>query len=411
MIRIHPFRAIRPAPDHTETVASVPYDVVNRTEAAQLADGNPESFLHVVRSEIDLPSDVEPYDDRVYEKAAENFNRFRADGVLIQDETPCLYLYRQIMGNRSQVGLVACCHIDDYENNLIKKHEKTRQAKEDDRTRHVLAINANSGPVFLTYRREDEIDNRIENAMRTHQPVYDFTALDGVRHTVWNITETSPIVRAFQAVSCAYVADGHHRSASAWRAGQQKRDANPDHTGDEEYNWFLCVLFPDEQLSILPYNRVISDMNGLTVEQAVEQLKSVGSVRPTNEPVPDRSGTFCFYFGNGRWYRVAVNDDLIDRDDPIASLDVAILQDRILGPIFAIGDPRTDDRIDFVGGIRGTAELEKRVDQDCFAAAVSMYPTSIDQLLCVADADLVMPPKSTWFEPKLRSGLFAHSLD
>ena len=411
MIRINPFRAIRPAPDHAETVASVPYDVVNRTEAAQLASGNSESFLHVVRSEIDLPDEIDLYDDRVYEKAAENFNRLRTERILVQDEEPCLYLYRQIMRNRSQVGLVACCHIDDYENNLIKKHEKTRQAKEDDRTRHVLAINANSGPVFLTYRCAGVIDNLIENARRTDQPEYDFTAPDGVRHTVWRIDETGPLVHAFKSVPCAYVADGHHRSASAWRAGKQKRDANPQHTGNEEYNWFLCVLFPDEQLSILPYNRVISNLNGLTVNQAVEQLKTVGSVEPTDNPKPDRPGTFCFYFGKGKWVRVAVREDLIDHDDPIASLDVAILQNQILGPIFAIGDPRTDDRIDFVGGIRGTSELEKRVDHERFACSVSMYPTSIGQLLSVADAGLVMPPKSTWFEPKLRSGLFAHLLD
>ena len=411
MLRLHPFCAIRPHESTAEEVASVPYDVVNRREAYALAHDKPNNFLHVVRSEIDLPDEVDPYDARVYEKARENFTRMIEESVLIQDDGAALYLYRQVMGEQSQVGLVGCCHIDDYEANVIKKHEHTRKAKEDDRTRHVLALNANSGPVFLTYRQMDDINFLVEKELASAPVLYDFTSPDGVRHTVWRVGNTSGFVDAFGGVEAAYVADGHHRSASALRAGQEKRKANADHTGNEEYNWFLSVLFPDDQLHILPYNRVIKDLNGQSFDDVVERLRVVGTFEKTANPTPEHAGTFCFYFGEKGWYRLVLDPDSIDREDPIASLDVALLHDRVLGPIFGIGDPRTDERVDFVGGIRGTDELVKRVETGGWGCGVSMYPTSIDELLRVADAGLVMPPKSTWFEPKLRSGLFSHLLD
>lgn len=409
-VRIRPFRAVRPTPEEASTVASVPYDVVNRAEAKALAEGLPHSFLHVLRPEIDLPDDLSTYDDQVYAKARENYDRLKSDGALVQEDQPCLYLYRQIMDGRAQVGLVCCCHVDDYENDLIKKHEKTRKVKEDDRTRHVLTLNANAGPVFLTYRDRSELNNLVEAAASSSEPLYDFTSPDGVQHTVWRVSETQAFVDAFGAVDAAYVADGHHRSASAWRAGKERRAKNPAHTGDEEYNWFLTVLFPASQLNILAYNRVVKDLNGHSEEEFVTALKQVGTLSPTDNPHPPQPGSFCVYVG-GSWQRVDLPAESIDHKDPINSLDVALLETRILQPILGIGDVRTDERIDFVGGIRGTAELEKRVDSGEFACAISMYPTTIDQLLNVADANMVMPPKSTWFEPKLRSGLFIHELD
>ena len=411
MLRLHPFRAIRPHEAKAEEVASVPYDVVNRQEARALAEGHVNNFLHVVRSEIDLPDEVGPYDAVVYERARENFTRMMKESVLIQEEGESLYLYRQIMGEQSQVGLVGCCHIDDYETNIIKKHEHTRKVKEDDRTRHVLAINANSGPVFLTYRQDAAVDGLVDEEMKNAPVLYDFTSPDGVRHTVWRVVNPSAFVDAFGGVEAAYVADGHHRSASAWRAGQEKRKANPNHGGDEEYNWFLSVLFPDNQLNILPYNRVVKDLNGQSPAEVIKKLQSVGTFERTENPEPGHTGSFCFYLAESGWYCLTLDSALIDSADPIASLDVALLHDRVLGPIFNIGDPRTDDRVDFVGGIRGTKELESRVDSGEWACGVSMFPTTIEQLLRVADADRVMPPKSTWFEPKLRSGLFSHLLD
>ncbi len=411
MLRVNPFRAVRPAAGQAECVASVPYDVVNRSEARELAAGNADSFLRVVRSEIDFDDDVSPYDERVYAQAAANLAGLLERAVMVQEDEACLYLYRQVMDGKAQVGLVGCCHVDDYENDLIKKHEKTRKVKEDDRTTHVLSINGNSGPVFLTYRQDAVIDALIAGEISSGDALFDFVAEDGVQHTVWRVRKTDALVEAFGGLNCAYVADGHHRSASAWRAGKERRAANGG--GGGEYDWFLSVLFPDEQLSILAYNRVVRDLNELTVGQAITQLKSVGDLSEITceGAVPERAGVFCFYFGDEKWYRLELREDLIDRNDPIASLDVALLQERILGPMFAIGDPRTDDRIDFVGGIRGIAGLEKRVDEDGCGCAISMYPTSIGQLLAVADAGLVMPPKSTWFEPKLRSGLFVHLLD
>ncbi len=408
MLRISPFAAIRPEPDQAARVASVPYDVVNTAEARELAEGNPVSFLHVVRPEIDLPEGTGLYDDAVYAKARENLDRLIGDGTLIREGEPKLYIYRQVMDHREQTGLVCCCHIDDYANDLIKKHEKTRKDKEDDRTRHVITLNANTGPVFLTYRNLRAIDALITGDRNT-RPLFHFVAPDGVTHTVWAAQDPQAYVEAFKQVPCAFVADGHHRSASAARAGADRRRANSSHTGEEEYNWFLTVLFPAAQLNILPYNRVVKDLNGQSVDEVLKRLSEVGTLTKTDNPTPEKPGVFCLYL-DGAWRRLELDEASIDRADPIRSLDVALLQDRVLGPIFGIGDPRTDKRIDFVGGIRGTGELEKRVDAG-EAMGVSMFPTSIEQLMDVADAGLVMPPKSTWFEPKLRSGLFVHSLD
>ncbi len=407
-MRLNPFRAVRPRPDLAAEVASVPYDVVNRAEAAELARGNPHSFLHVGRSDIDLPEDVDPYDSRIYRRAREALDELIARGTLLRDPERRLFLYRQVMDGRAQTGVVGCVHVDDYEHDLIRKHEKTRQDKEDDRTRHVLTLNANAEPVFLTYRGEPGIDRLVETATAA-EPLYDFTAPDGVRHTVWSVPDPGGLVQAFAPVPHAYVADGHHRSASAWRAGKELRAKNPEHRGDEEYNWFLAVLFPSDQLRILPYNRVVRDLAGRSPSQVLERLAGLGKVSTAADPAPERSGVFCVYL-DGRWHRLELDPGGMDRTDPIASLDVSLLQDRVLAPILGIGDPRTDKRIDFVGGIRGTAELERRVRTGEMAIAFSLHPTTLDQLMAVSDAGHVMPPKSTWFEPKLRSGLFVHEL-
>jgi uncharacterized protein (DUF1015 family) len=388
-------------------VAAVPYDVVNRAEACDLAQGNPYSFLHIGRSDIDLPPDVDPHDPRVYRTAREALDRFVAQGVLVREGAPALYLYRQIMGGRVQTGVVGCVHIDDYERDVIRKHEKTRQDKEDDRTRHVLTLEAHAEPVFLTYRGRPRIEVLTETVLGT-APLHDFTAPDGVRHTVWRISDPTPWLEAFRDVPHAYVADGHHRSASAWRAGKERRAANPEHRGDEEYNWFLAVLFPADQLTIMPYNRVVRDLGGKSAAEVLQALRQVGRVSPADHPRPPRPGTFCVYLADA-WYRVEIDEARIDRSDPIGSLDVSLLQDQVLGPILGVGDPRSDKRLDFVGGIRGTAELEQRVNSGEMAIAFSLYPTTVDQLMAVSDAGAIMPPKSTWFEPKLRSGLFVHT--
>ncbi len=408
-MRLNPFRAVRPRPDLAARVAAVPYDVVNRAEAAELARGNPHSFLHVGRSDIDLPDDVDPYDPRIYRRAREALGELLAGETLLQDSRPGLFLYRQVMDGRTQTGVVGCVHVDDYERDLIRKHEKTRQDKEDDRTRHVLTLNANAEPVFLTYRGRPEIDQLVAGIVSASPPLYDFTAPDGVRHTVWTVPDPGALAQAFGAVPHSYVADGHHRSASAWRAGKELRAKNPAHRGDEEYNWFLAVLFPADQLRILPYNRVVRDLKGQAPSEVLDRLGRLGKLTATKDATPDRSGVFCVCLDR-RWHRLELDPAGIDRSDPITSLDVSLLQDRVLSPILGIGDPRTDKRIDFVGGIRGTAELERRVSSGEMAIAFSLYPTTLDQLMAVSDAGHVMPPKSTWFEPKLRSGLFVHEL-
>jgi len=405
-VRLHPFNALRPPTDLAARVAAVPYDVVSREEAGQLAGGNPHSFLHVGRSDIDLPDDVDPHDPRIYQQARAALDAFVAQGFLLRDGTPALYLYRQVMDGRAQTGLVGCVHVDDYEQDVIRKHERTRQDKEDDRTRHVLTLEAHAEPVFLTYRPDAKVQE-LTAAMQDSPALYDFTADDGVRHTVWHISRPEAWIAAFRPVPHAYVADGHHRSASAWRAGKERRAANPRHTGEEEYNWFLAALFPSDQLKILPYNRLVRDLGAKSPADVLSALRQVGRVSHCDDPIPSHPGTFCVYL-EGAWHRVELQPDTIPRD-PVGSLDVSLLQDRVLGPILGIGDPRTDKRIDFVGGIRGAAELKRRVDSGEMAIAFSLYPTTLDQLISVSDAGAIMPPKSTWFEPKLRSGLFVHT--
>ena len=409
MPRIKAFQALRPVPERAAQVASVPYDVVNRDEAAELAHGNPLSFLHVVRPDIDFPREKNPYDADVYTKAADNFQKLIDDGVLQRDPEDCVFAYRQIMNGRAQVGIVCCCHIDDYENNLILKHEKTRKSKEDDRTRHVLTLNANAGPVFMTYRGQDTIDRMVAEVTTT-RPLYDFVAVDGIQHTVWRISQPQPFVSALSDVPVFYIADGHHRAASAWRAGKELRRRITNPTELDECNWFLSVLFPSSDLRILAYNRVLKDTNGHTVTELLEKLDALGDLEQTTNPVPDAAGSFCFLIDH-RWWKLTVPLDPLFREDPIRSLDVAILERLVLRPIFGIDDVRTDPRIDFVGGIRGTAELERLCIPGDWAVGISMFPTTLDQLMAVSDAGEIMPPKSTWFEPKLRSGLLVHTLD
>jgi len=408
-IRFNPFRAWQPAPGFAAKVAAPPYDVVSRSEAAALAAGNPLSFLHVGRAEIDLPPELDPYDSRVYLKARENLHSLMAQGVLVQDPEPSLYVYELTMGGRTQAGVVGCVHVDDYERDIIRKHEKTRPDKEDDRTRHVLTLHANAEPVFLTYRRQPFIDQAVASARRAPARE-DFFTDDGVRHRIWRVPDPASLLDAFRRVPAAYVADGHHRCASAWRAGRELRRANAGHTGQEEYNWFLAVLFPSAELRILSYNRVVKDLGGVAPEALLARLAAVGHLAPTADPEPAAPGSFGIYLA-GQWHRLTLDPATIDREDPIASLDATLLQERILTPVLGVGDPRTDQRLDFVGGIRGVAALRDRVDRGEAAIAFALFPTSLDQLLEVSDAGQIMPPKTTWFEPKLRSGLFVHTLD
>jgi uncharacterized protein (DUF1015 family) len=412
MLRLNPFAALRPALELADEVSAVPYDVVNTEEARALAVGRPNSFLHVSRSEIDLPAGTNPYDDRVYKAAADALQGMVERGALVREDKPRLYAYRQeatLNGKHvSQTGIVGCCHIDDYNENRIKKHEVTRKDKEDDRTRHTMIIRANE-PVFLTYKPQQDL-NALTDAVKKTAPLYDFTAPDGVRHTVWRIEDATPFVAGFGKLECAYVADGHHRSASAARTGAELRKANPSHTGNEEYNWFLCVLFAADELNVLPYHRLVRDLGGLTPEQLLSKLGAIASLEKTDKPIGEQAGSFGMFLG-GEWYRVQLPSSAIDADDPIRSLDYMLLSDHILGPLLGIQDLRTDKRIDFVGGIRGVGELEKRVRSGEHAVAFAMRSTSVEQVMRVADAGLIMPPKSTWFEPKLRSGLLVHTLD
>ena len=407
-MQIKPFAAWRPIPARVAAVAAVPYDVVDTAEARLLAAGNPDAFLHVSRPEIDLPDTVDLHDDAVYAQGARAFLDLQRRGVLRREPSERLYVYRQIMGSHSQTGLVTCCHIDDYGRGIIRKHEKTRQDKEDDRTRHVLALNANSGPVFLAYRDVANVDRLVAN-VAVDAPLYDFTAADGVRHTVWRVEgDAAPWVEAFAAVPVCYVADGHHRAAAAARAGRLRREANPHHTGREEYNWFLAVLFPASQLRILPYNRCVRDLNDLSPAAFLARVAQVFACTPAADPEPAGPGQVHMYL-QGYWHRLAWLAD--PAADPVGRLDVSVLQNRLLAPVLGIADPRTSPRISFVGSNRGTGELTKRVDAGHTAVAFSMYPVSVAQMMDIADAGQIMPPKSTWFEPKLRSGLLVHTLD
>ncbi len=408
-MRTQAFRALVPAPAHAAEVACVPYDVVSTEEARALAKGNPCSFLHVLRAEIDLPPDTDPYSEAVYAKARENFTRLQEEQILVRENEPCVYLYRQTMGHHSQTGIALTCHIDDYGEDVIRKHEKTRKLKEDDRTRLVDTLNANPGPVFLTYKDQEKIDRIVETITTSEEPAFDLTDETGVRHTLWRIPGGKEITAAFESVPFAYVADGHHRSASAYRVGSQRRAANPNHEGAESYNWFLSVLFPASQLQILPYNRVVKDLNGLNVPSFLERAGEVFVLSSDGRKSPDGPGEVCIYV-DGNWHSLEWAEPGSSLN-PVDRLDVSVLQSRLLAPVLGIKDPRTDERIDFVGGIRGTDELEKRVDSGDWAVAFSLFPVTVDQLISIADAGEIMPPKSTWFEPKLRSGLFIHTLE
>jgi uncharacterized protein (DUF1015 family) len=408
-VRLEPLRLIRPAPALAAAIASPPYDVVSRAEAAALARDNPHSFLHVGRAEIDLPDEVGPYDPRVYARARENLAGLLGQGALRREPEPALFLYRQVMEGRTQVGVVGGVRVEDYEAGLIHKHETTRPDKEVDRTRHLLALDAQAEPVLLTYRGRPEID-RLAAAALAAPPLDDFTTADGVAHTVWRVADAAPYVTAFASVRSAYVADGHHRSAAAARAAEKRRAESSRHRGDETYEWLLAVLVPAAQLRILPYNRVIRDIGGRSSQALLAELSTCGPVRPAPDPVPPEPGVFCFYLAR-QWWRLDLPGASIDRSDPVHSLDVSLLQERVLGPVLGIVDQRTDPRIDFVGGIRGTRVLEAQVDAGEAALAISLYPATVEQLMAVADRGHIMPPKSTWFEPKLLSGLFVHPLD
>jgi uncharacterized protein (DUF1015 family) len=398
-----------------EELAAVPYDVVNREEAAVLAQGKPNSLLHVDRAEIDLPADADPYSDAVYETARSNFLRMQETGALRREDAPSVYLYQQRMGAHTQTGLACVCHIDDYVHervqnsaarDIIKKHEKTRLDKEEDRTRLIATLRANTGPVFLTYREQAAIDDIAAQEMAAAPPVYDFTAPDGIQHTVWKVSGESTLrslAEEFSRVPCAYVADGHHRTASAARVGLECR-ANG--TGSPDSDWFLAVLFPANQLQILPYNRAVHDLNGLSKEAFLAAASGAFALRTGATATPEQPGDIRMYF-NHQWYQLSWQH--ASEADPISRLDVSALQDRLLSPVLGVEDPRTSKRIDFIGGIRGTDELIRLVDSGKAAVAFSMYPTTVEQLMSIADAGQIMPPKSTWFEPKLRSGLFIHT--
>ncbi len=408
IMKIREFKGLIPKKGEAELIASLPYDVVNFDQACKEAEGKPLSFMRVVRSELELGADVNPYSDAVYAHANENFKKLVEGGHLVREEKPCMYLYRQQMGEHSQTGLVATFSAEDYDADVIKKHEKTREAKENDRFRLTKELRVNTGPVFLTVKDGTALDRIVEDK-KDEDALCDFVAEDGIRHSVWRIDDPAKLeeIRAtFAAIPCAYVADGHHRSASNARCARAFKADNPNHTGDEDYNWFLSVCFPAGQLRILPYNRVVKDLAGMSQEQFLEKLGAVCEVSESGVKEPSQSKEVSMYLG-GKWYSLKFNNT--ENLDAVSSLDVALLQDRVLAPLLNIGDPRTDERIDFVGGIKGVGELENLVNGGGFAVAFSMYPTTVAQLMAIADAGQIMPPKSTWFEPKLRSGLFVHS--
>ena len=412
MATVKPFKCIRPEVSVSDRVAALPYDVYNRKEAKQEILREPMSFLRIDRAETQFSDEVDTYDIKVYAKARELLEGMIRDGLLISDQEECYYIYELIMGGRSQTGIVACSSIDDYLNNVIKKHENTREDKEIDRINHVDICNAQTGPIFLAYRCKQEI-NQVVDEVKKEQPLYSFTAVDGIGHQVWkisDISQVSAIRNAFANIESIYIADGHHRAASAVKVGLKRRKENPRFTGQEEFNSFLSVLFPHDQLMIMSYNRTVKDLNGLSSEEFILKIEENFEIIPfpggSYEPV--EKATYGMYL-EGKWYSLRAKETLRSIKDPVKSLDVSLLQDYLLKPVLGIEDPRTDKRIDFIGGIRGLQELERRVADD-MTVAFSMYPTSINELFDVSDAGMLMPPKSTWFEPKLRSGLFIHSL-
>jgi len=412
MVRIRPFKALRPAEEVADKVAALPYDVMTSAEARVMAGDKPLSFLHIDRGEIDLPEGTDPYAPEVYEKAKGTLERQIAEGVFVQEEAPKFYVYRLTMDGRPQTGLVCCASTLDYEAGVVKKHELTRADKEEDRVRHVDRLDANTGPIFLACRQDERFSALLDDVV-TGDPLYDFLAEDGVRHEVWQIDEgaNEEIVTIFKGMDALYIADGHHRCASAARVGKLRREQNPGGTGEEEYNYFLAVVFPEEQLKILDYNRAVADLNGHTEEEFIAKLGDNFIVEPyegEGPAKPEEKHQFGMYLGD-KWYLLKAKPSLVDEGDPVARLDVSVLQDHVLAPILGIEDPRTDKRIDFIGGIRGMSELERRVNSD-MKVAFAMYATTMEDLFSIADAGLIMPPKSTWFEPKLRSGLFIHKL-
>jgi len=413
MAVIKPFKALRPKKEVAQKVASVPYDVVNREEAKQIVEGNELSFLRIGRAESTLDNSIDAYSPEVYKKAKENLDKLITDAPLIQDDTPRFYLYWLIMDGRPQTGIAATFSVADYENNVILKHENTRKEKEDDRTNHIITTSAQTGPVFLTYKGVDKVNEVVNNTITNQEPEYDFTAEDGITHKIWLLPEelNSVIIEELNNVKSLYIADGHHRAASAWRAKNEKRNNNPNHSGEEEYNYFLGVLFPAEQLNILAYNRVVHDLNGLSKDEFLNSINNKFSIEKTGEKEPAETKTFCMYL-DGAWYKLTARDSVIASnsltDNVGEKLDVSILQDFLLNPILGIDDVRTNKRIDFIGGMRGTAELEKLVNTGKAAVAFSLHPLSVDDLINISDAGEKMPPKSTWFEPKLRDGLIIH---
>ena len=412
MAILKPFKAVRPKDEYASQVGALPYDVMNSEEAREMVKDKPYSFLHVDKAEVDLPKGIDIYSAEVYEKAKENLEALSANGICKQDEKPMLYIYRQIMNGREQTGIVGCTAVDDYINNVIKKHEFTRADKEADRIRHVDTLDANTGPIFLTHRENKTVSDITENWKNAHAPVYDFVSDDGVAQTVWVIDDDAVVdtlVKEFAEIPYLYIADGHHRCASAVRVGERRRGEG-EYDKDAEFNFFLSVIFPCDQLKIMDYNRVMADLNGNTSEEFIAKMGEKFVVEEADESPysPKERHTFGMYLDN-KWYKVTAKADFINENDPVECLDVSILQNNLITPILNITDPRTDKRIDFVGGIRGLGELERRCAEG-MKLAFAMYPTSLNELMDIADAGKVMPPKSTWFEPKLLSGLFIHKL-
>ncbi|GAA0123947.1 MAG: DUF1015 domain-containing protein [Clostridium argentinense] len=413
MAVVRPFKGIRPQKELVDKVAALPYDVMNTEEAREMVKENPYSFLHVDKAQIDLEPNVNQYDKIVYEKARENLYNMIDEKIYIKDDEPYMYIYRQIMDGRIQTGIVGCTSIDDYMKDIIKKHEHTRAEKEQDRINHVDYCNANTGPIFLTYKNVSEIDS-IVCEWTKKEPEYNFVSEDGISHIVWVIDDKNTVEKLenlFKDVQYLYIADGHHRAASAVKVGKLRREQNPNYTGEEEFNFFLSVIFPAEDLYVMDYNRVVKDLNGLSKDQFIKKVSEKFDIEEYNccgQYKPKEKGTFGMYLEN-KWYKLTSKKETYNEEDPVESLDVSILQNNLLRPLLGIEDPRTSDRIDFIGGIRGLKELEKRVENG-MKVAFSMYPTSIEELMNIADAGKVMPPKSTWFEPKLRSGIFIHEL-
>jgi uncharacterized protein (DUF1015 family) len=405
MATIRPFKSLRPDPKYAQQVASVPYDVVNRQEAEQLVAGNPYSFLRVIRSEVELPATESPYSQTAYNKAREKLLDFIRDGILIEDPDESIYLYQQQLGDHIQTGIACCSAVDDYDNSLIKLHEKTRPQKEDDRTKHLLTLGAHQGPVFLTYMSQADLNEAVSNQIQ-QEPLYEVTAEDGVVHRVWKANNSKEICSLFEKVPCTYVADGHHRAASASRARANLRQNNPGHTGQEAYNFFLTVIFPHDQVSILAYNRVIKKSD-LDAEGIIKRISEICPIEESGEKTPKKKGQVCMFL-DGRWYSLELSKACKSPDDPVSSLDCSVLQTEVLSVLFGVDDPRTSNNVDFIGGARGTQELERLVNSGEACCAFSMFPVSIEELISVSDSGKTMPPKSTWFEPKLRSGLFVH---